>query len=197
MTTEKTNQFSESEWSYTIEVKEIPEGGKSVSISADPEARKRLCKRLDIPSISKLTSDINLSYQQGGMVIHVQGDFYAELEQICGTTLEPVAEKINEQFEAWFSDPEQAISLTKIRHNRNVSKGERPMLDESEDPEPIVDGCIDLGELITQHISLSLDPYPHAQGVSPYGEQNSKDQSPSGSLKNPFAALKDWKDRQR
>jgi hypothetical protein len=61
------------------------------------------------------------------------------------------------------------------------------MLEEYEDPEPLVDGKVDVGELASQYLSLAIDPYPHAPGVEPVGED------PEIELKrdkeNPFAAL--------
>ena len=66
-------------------------------------------------------------------------------------TLELVADEINTDFEAWYADPGQAVSLTKVRYDKQAQKGrvEVPILEEHEDPEPIIEGKIDLGELVT------------------------------------------------
>ena len=46
---------------------------------------------------------------------------------------------------------------------------ELELLPEEEDPEPVVDGMIDVGELAAQFLLLGVDPYPRAKmlnGVS-------------------------------
>jgi hypothetical protein len=45
-----------------------------------------------------------------------------------------------------------------------------PFLDESEDPEPVIDGKIDAGELVAQYLSLAIDPYPRLEGEEYGGE---------------------------
>ena len=131
------------------------------------------------------------------MVVHVNGRIRATVKQPCVVTLEPVESRIDETFEAWFSDPDQAIALSKAKHDKMAKSagGEVPMLDEKDDPEPIIDGQIDLGELVTQHLALALDPYPHAEGVKyEYGDDE-PEKVPEEFKNNPFAALKDWKDK--
>jgi hypothetical protein len=72
-----------------------------------------------------------------------------------------------------------------------------PLLDEQDDPEPITDGKIDLGELVSQFLSLSINPFPHAPGVELPEEQEGDGpvRMSAGNAPNPFAALKDWKAR--
>jgi hypothetical protein len=56
------------------------------------------------------------------------------------------------------------------------------------DVEPIVDEVVDLGELTTQYLSLSLDPYPRVPTAEPFKviyPQNSSEDL----VKNPFSVL--------
>ena len=63
-------------------------------------------------------------------------------------------------------------------------------------PEAIIDGYIDAGELVTQYLSLALNPYPHAEGVKyELGDDNEEAIKPK--LDNPFAALKEWKNNKK
>ena len=130
--------------------------------------------------------------------VHVQGIITAQIEQECVTSFKPVITDIKEDFDTWFADADTVISFVKAQQEKTAQGGEQPILPEQDDPEAIIDGKIDLGELIIQFLSLAIPPYPHADGVDPVGDdpESAKPQNGSGH-KNPFAALKDWKDKQR
>jgi len=188
------SEILEAEWSHFIDASEITGEKVRMTITPDKEARKNLVRRLGLLSIDSLKAELELQREQGGMVVHIGGNVQAVLQQSCVVTLDPIETKVNETFEAWFADPDQAIQLSKVKHDKNVKmNGETPILDEREDPEPIIDDQIDLGDLVTQHLSLAIDPYPHAKGVEyEYGDDNPK-KVPEAFKNNPFAALKDWK----
>lgn len=188
------NEILESEWSHYIDAEEVTAEKLRLSITPDKEARKNLVRRLGVLNFDTLKADLVLQREQGGMVIHVSGHITATLQQSCVVSLDPVETKVNENFEAWFADQDQAIALAKVKHDQQAKmNGETPILEEQEDPEPIVDGKIDLGELVTQHLSLSINPYPHAEGVHyEYGDDEPQ-KVPEAFKNNPFAALKDWK----
>ena len=140
---------------------------------------------------------MTLERDTGSMVIHVMGHIDAKITQSCVVTLEPIETTISENFEAWYADPAAAVSLTRARHDRQASKGskEMPVLDERDDPEPVIDGKIDIGELVTQYLSLAIDPYPHKEGVRYEKGDDESGPVKSDLQKNPFAALKDWKNK--
>lgn len=190
-----TNMISETEWSYFFDVGELEGGRHSLSISPDAEARKRLAQRLGLVSLDDLKVDIVISRKSGEIAYHVKGHMDAGVTQSCVVTLEPVRSRIKEDFDAWFADSEAAVSIARLRHERQsrTGHGEVPVLSEREDPEPLVNGKIDLGELVTQYLSLSINPYPHAEGVVfEVGDDEHGKETPEA-LRNPFAALKDWK----
>ncbi|MGB0719897.1 MAG: YceD family protein [Bdellovibrionales bacterium] len=184
------------EWSYLFDADEVGKDSPvRMEIAPDDAAIKGLLKRLNVLSLAGLKADLTLSRQAGQRIVYVQGRITADVQQACVVTLEPVAAHIDEGFEAWFADPDQAVPLVKAKHDRLAKSGmtEVPILDEKDDPEPIVDGKIDLGDLVTQHLSLALNPYPHKDGVHyEYGD-DTPDKVPEGFRENPFAALKDWK----
>ena len=110
-------------------------------------------------------------------------------------TGEPVPAEITDDFEAWFIDQDKAVSFAKIRQDKLKanSHAEMPILEERDDPESLLDGQIDLGEQVVQFLSLSLNPYPHAEGAD-YPLKEGDREAMSDIRKNPFAVLKDWKD---
>ncbi len=185
------------EWSHMIDADDVEDKPLKLSLSPDAEARDRLASRLNILAIEDLKADLVLKREQGNMVIYIKGHIKANLRQACVVTLEPVETQLEEDFEAWFADAGQAITLAKAKQERlaKAGGGEVPILDERDDPEPIMNGQIDLGELVTQHLSLAINPYPHAEGVRyEYGDDEPQ-KVPEGFKTNPFEALKDWKSK--
>jgi uncharacterized metal-binding protein YceD (DUF177 family) len=133
----------------------------------------------------------------GSPAYHVSGKFNALVVQECVVTLEPVETSLSEPVEGYFADKEKAVSFAAAKRAREGSKnqGEVEILEESDDPEPLHNGMIDLGELVVQHLSLALPPYPHKEGVTyEMGDERFALDEKSPLKKNPFEALKDWKE---
>lgn len=67
------------------------------------------------------------------------------------------------------------------------------LLDPGDDdpPEPLDGPLLDLGELVSQHLSLAVDPYPRAPGVSLEGIQEVVESTPDadGPPEGPFGKL--------
>lgn len=189
------NLVMASEWSHMVDVDTIIDGKMRLSISPNEDETAALLKRLDVQGVGKLTVDLTLKRQN--QIVHVRGQISAHVTQRCVITLDPVQVHVEDGFEAWFADTDSTIPIAKKRREREVGKGrtDLPMLEEHEDPEPIVDGQIDLGELAVQYLSLALDPYVHGEGAE-YEHGDDTPQTEDSSLReNPFAALKDWKDK--
>lgn len=185
------------EWPVLVAEADIGSGPEKVTIEAGEAERRALAQRFDVDSIEALRADVTVNRESGGAVVHVSGRFHAELTQSCVVSGDPVPETIEEDFEGWFSDPDAAISLTKARYLKEREKGgEAPILEERDDPEPIIDGQIDIGELVAQHVSLAINPYPHAPDVHYELGDDSPEPAAEKAAKNPFAKLKDWKERQ-
>jgi uncharacterized metal-binding protein YceD (DUF177 family) len=193
---DELNEIIENEWTHIYNVSGLSKAPQKLSLEPNEDERKRLAQRLGIVSVDSLVADLSMTQGTGSMIVHIKGSIKAAIVQSCVVSLEPVPAEIEEIFEAWFADPEAAVSLTKARHERESQSGhsEVKVLDEKDDPEPIIDDKIDLGELVTQHLSLSIEPYPHAEGVE-FENKATKDFEDSQSVNNPFAALKDWKSK--
>ena len=195
MARKKLTQFAP-EWSFLIDADKISATPSTYAIHPGPEERKALAKRLGIRALKDLNATLELVREPGKMTIHAQGSFTATVQQDCVVSGKLVESEIQDRFEAWYADPGKAVSLMKARHEKLLQKGniEMPILDESEDPEPLVEGHVDAGELVTQYLSLAINPYPHAEGV--VYEHGDEDPIPGPArLDNPFAALKEWKDK--
>jgi|JI10StandDraft_1071094.scaffolds.fasta_scaffold08194_9 hypothetical protein len=183
------------EWSVSVDAQTVTNHPQKLRISAGEGERKALAKRLDIHQINSLSADLTL-YREKGNVIHVNGLMKAHVVQSCSISADPVQTQIEETFEGWYADQDRIVMLAKARHEKlgRLADSELPIMDESEDPEPLVNGMIDVGELVVQSLSLSLDSFPRRRGLE---EAESVDVlvEPEGQAlrKNPFEALKNWK----
>lgn len=191
------NQKFDPGWSYKINVEDI-EAGKPVELEISPNESEKLAlkERLSISSVNELSASLVIRRVQAGKTIHVKGTITANITQQCVVSMDPVISDINEEFEAWFAEDDAPVSINKAKQDLMIKRGqsELPILDEADDPEIITDGAIDLGDQVAQFLSLNINPYVHAEGVE--YELGDEEQISAGEGKeNPFAALKDWKNR--
>src|SRR5688572_13023695 len=140
------------EWSFTVDIDDITDSVKHYKFEASEAERADLARRFGVVSIESLAAQASLTPVQGA--IYVQGQMKAEVTQICVVTAEPVHNTLNEPFDGWFADKLQTVSFAKIKKDSETKKShsEVEVLDESEDPEPIINGAIDLGELVAHHL---------------------------------------------
>ncbi|MDB5492475.1 MAG: hypothetical protein JWO78_2324 [Micavibrio sp.] len=187
-------------WSYPVDQGEVGPHPIHKKIKAGEADLKLVAKRLDIPLVDSLSAEIVLQRAPNNKaVVQVTGLLKADVVQSCVVTGAPVKNYIEEEFEGWYSDPTAYASITKARHEK-AGKGtdvEVPILDEREDPEPMVNGKIDLGDLVCQYLSLGLDPYPRAHGVKAPELTEIQQEEISATRRNPFEALKDWKGKEK
>jgi hypothetical protein len=183
-----------SEWTCDIEVETLGQKPLELSIKASEQQCKDIANRLDLVAIDELGAELVINREESGNIIHVKGVFRARVCQKCIITLDELSQEISDEFEAWYADPEQAVSLAKVRHERmsKMMDAEVPLLEENEDPEPVIDGKIDIGELVIQYLSLSLNEYPQAEGVAHAPSVESVSGRGEG-MNRPFAKLKEWK----
>ncbi len=147
-------------------------------IEAKPSERERLGAFYRINELASLTLDYRFDPLPSGCY-RLTGDLRAELTQLCGVTLEPVEEVIRENvsLEFW---PEQRIA-------REDFHSEPEDVLESDPPEPIVNGRIDLGHLAAEIFATAINPYPRKQDVA--FEWTDPKAAAEADASKPFAAL--------
>lgn len=186
------------EWSYKVRADSIPNNGRHVKMKATPDDCAGMLDRVLVDSVEKLEASLALSLQNAGHVLYVQGNFVADVVQSCVVSGKPVPSHIEDSFEAWFADNDKAVTFKRVKHDAQLkSDGEEvQMLEEHEDPEPMVDGQVDLADLVVQFFSLAINPYPrHPSSVV----ENEVDAPVAAKVlgshlrPNPFAALKNWR----
>lgn len=192
----KTQQKSITpEWPHKVETARIGKEPVSVKLTATEQQRKDMARRAGVLSIESLAAEMTLQRASANNLIHIKGQINALVTQPCAVTLKSVQGEVTDDFEAWFTDHEQVVSLAGVRRERDsmLSGGELPVADEIEEPEQAADGAIDVGELAAQYFCLALDPYPLAEDASYEKSIDTGFSARPGSQPNPFAALKNWK----
>ena len=150
-----TKQASDiSVFSRIIEASSVSARSAERQLEATPAERAALAEVLDLQAIDRLVAKLTLRRLSSGL-IEVKGALESEVVQTCGVTLEPVPAKVAETFRLTFGDADPEPDLSEIDID----------FEDSDPPEPILDGKIDLGALVAEQLSLGLDPYPRKAGA--------------------------------
>ncbi len=170
------------ELSRPLAIDTVDNDGTTMTVEADVEERKALAARFRIPTVERLTAEVVIRAHAAGQLYLARGHLTAEVVQSCVVSLEPVPARVEERFAATFHTADAPITeeLAETGLDADV---------DWDDPEPVENGVIDVGELVAQHLSLALDPYPRASGVSMEGILASGAERRD----TPFAVLKSLK----
>jgi uncharacterized metal-binding protein YceD (DUF177 family) len=163
-------------FSRPVRVDALPPEGQTFAIEASPAERQALASFFKLPAIGALTATLSVEpWGRGGA--HVTGAVHGELTQVCVVSLEPFAATVDEAVDVRFAPRTEADSKSPATEARTFS------LAEEDEPDPVIDGKIDLGALAAEFFALGLDPYPRKPGV--VFEQNTK----ADPTDSPFSAL--------
>lgn len=179
------------EFSRIIAVDRIGDQGLDLDLVAETAERAALAQRLDLLELPRLTARVVLTPVPGSHDFRLTARWSAEVVQACVVTLEPVPAHHDEEFELIYS-PRAASADYQASPRQEVQVGYDDHGQELQDPpEPLVDGRIDVGEVIAEQLALALEPYPRKpdavlpmQVIDP-----SLGDAESGSRENPFAVL--------
>ena len=148
-------------------------GGQVIveEISATPLERTALARRFGLLGFDLLRATAKIepadgahgaAGERGAGLLRLGGHLSAEVSQACVVTLEPVASRVEVDFNLLYSlEPGPAPAP------EGVAAAEVVVDPEAEDPpEPLGPGGLDLGEAVAQHLALALNPYPRAPGAA-------------------------------
>jgi len=177
------------ELSRPISVESLPSEGRTVVIEASEAERAALAARFGLTALHRFAATAlvrPLGRGRGVTRVELLADLEADVEQTCGVTLDPVPGRIAEAVRRRFSD-EGAPDDTAVL--------DVPAGDEDDDPDPIIDGTIDIGEVLAEALGLALDPHPRAPGAvfdsAAWSEEDEAAETATGA----FAALAALKTR--
>lgn len=184
MSTDIQNEFSR-----PIPLDRIASSWTTHAIEAGPEERAALAARFDILAIDRLTAEVKLRRDRAGVQVAFKARFSASVVQECVVTLEPTPANIEESVEIRFDLAPEILAA------------ELDIEADDDSAEPMEGDVLDIGEVIAQHLSLALDPFPRHPSAppAPDGEdlliaeigppEPEAEATPETGRPSPFAAL--------
>lgn len=166
------------EFSRPVSTAGITEKEAHFTIEATPAECAALAQRLGLKALTRLSADLTLVPERNRRLC-LEGHLTADVVQVCVVSLADIAAAIDERFTLHFS-PDAVPEAT--------PGGEVTVLVDAEDPpEPLIGETIDLGEAVTEHLVLALDPYPRLPGAT-FAYALPEDPDAEGAA-SPFAKL--------
>jgi uncharacterized metal-binding protein YceD (DUF177 family) len=163
------------EFSRPLALDSVPPSGTRIRLEASVDECRALAKRFDLVSLDRLEGVIDIAPVDLTHTVHVSGRVFAHVVQSCVVTFEPVAARIEADFDRLFSSDEPVETDAEVEIDI-----------EAETPEPMVGDQLDLGEILAEELSLALDPYPRAADADQRLAEFSGDEP---GAKGPFGAL--------
>lgn len=150
----------QNEFSHPIDVAQIGPEGVFVRLEAAESVRIALAKRFHIPAVLSLRAELRVQPGVESGHFQVTGRLWAEVEQSCVVSLDPVRETLDEEFERGFAPAEAVAEILAALPESDDDESEWLDPDAIDPPDPIEGGVIDLGEVVAEELALSLNPYP-------------------------------------
>lgn len=172
-------------------VDRLPIEGRVVRIEASADERAALARRFNLSALESMAGELltrPLGSRRGILRVEVSGRVTATVVQTCVVTLQPVKQTVDESILLRFSDEAE------VGEGRGALDLD-PLADVAdEEPEPLIGGAIDLGEVLSEALGLALDPYPRAEGAMIERISTEDDAVPpmtdeTNETAGPFAAL--------
>jgi hypothetical protein len=159
MREERSEKYDTTPWRVPVAVEDVAESGQHFTLTADAEIRSNVARLAGLRDLPRLEASLTLT-RHGAGGLRVKGRVSATVGQTCVVTLEPLVNELEEAVDILFlprSDLEPQAG--KAASQKEVAA---PKWD---DPEPLVDGRVDLGAIATEFVLLGLDPYPRKPGA--------------------------------
>ncbi len=149
----------------------LQKGENVFEIETSVEERARVAKRLDLIALNHLSASLRLVVESDGGAVDVDGAFTAETVQPCAVTLDPLVCQVTGTLSVRYAYDAEANPLGLMDADDEAAE---------DPPEPIIDGVFDLGEALTQALSLEIEPYPRAPDL-PYNASDNDEAEEGGS----------------
>ncbi|WP_336081066.1 YceD family protein [Thalassospira sp. CH_XMU1448-2] len=181
------------EFSRIVKTDEQVSAKEKLVIEANEKERAALAKRFELVSIDSLTAELTISTASNGEVT-VRGPMNAKIVQNCVATLEPVPEVIEDTVEVLFSPH---VSEEDLPSNPDDLEdlSEEELMALLDQPEPLVDGKIDVGEVVAQFLAVAMNPYPRKEDAELPTSVKTEEEAAEEKRPNPFAQLAGLKEQ--
>ena len=169
------------------DVDRVPaQAGYAKTWAATEVERAAIVEALDLTQCFSVSAKVTVHARAGGRYV-VTGRLLADVEQACVVTLEAVSQHIDERFQGEFCPQADLAAAGPVEAHFDA--------DADDEPIAIIDGQLDVGQLVFENLALAIDPFPRAADA----EDVRLERGPSGPTKtadavterapNPFAVL--------
>lgn len=134
--------------SRLLKVNGLGPEGEDFHVEFDAAERERVAEAFGVISVDEVVADGHVWPADSGAFVDFR--LKGRVTQACVVTLEPVGCDVDERVSLHYT-PSTAASADPIVID---------ISDEEDPPEYMVDGKIDVGAAMTEHLALGLDPYP-------------------------------------
>jgi len=166
-------------FSRALRVDRLPARRSEQAIEADAAECAAIADAFALQAVEALAARIELEPIGRRGVVRLDGRLTARVVQTCGVTLAPVPAEVESRFQLRFAPPEEIDEET----------GEIEIAyADSDPPDPIEGGEIDLGQVVLEQLALALDPFPRAPGAV-FQPPVDDDLPAAGETGGPFARL--------
>jgi uncharacterized metal-binding protein YceD (DUF177 family) len=162
------------------------------SIEANAEERKALAQRFGLLSLDRLQAKGLVMLDADRALVRVDGHLSAELTQTCVVSLERVIQRVDAPFQRTYS----THMKDEWEESRDNGREINLTTEDDEVPEPLVGGIVDLGEAVSEHLALEIDPFPRIPDLAHRASDFTRGGNTVASNDtNPFTALEVMKAR--
>ncbi|GLK55390.1 hypothetical protein JOD31_000311 [Methylopila capsulata] len=142
--------------SRPIAVVDVGPNGLTVDVIADEAERAALAEANEAVAVEELRAGVTVRpFGKDGVAVTGQVD--AKVQRICVVTLEPFVEIVSEPIDVRFAPAAEVAA---------VEDGGEIELGPNDPPDPFVGGVIDVGAVVSEFLTLGLDPYPRKPGAT-------------------------------
>lgn len=162
------------------------QAGHTKTWKATEAERAAIVEALDLTQCFSVSAKVTVHARAGGRYV-VNGRLLADVEQACVVTLEAIPQHIDERLEGEFCPQSDLSAASPVEAHFDA--------DAEDEPIGIIDGQLDVGQLVFENLALAIDPFPRAADAA----EVRLERGPSGPTKpagaeterapNPFAVL--------
>lgn len=163
----------------------LPEG-LTIEIVAHESERAALAELNAIPAVLSLNATLR-ARRWRGEGLEIDGEMRARVRQTCVATLEEFETDIVEPLHLRFAPPRDAKRSRRRPAAEEIVDAGHVLDPLGEDPpDPLIGETVDLGAIVSEFLTLALDPYPRMPGAK-FAEPAP---ASGADVLSPFAALK-------
>ncbi len=176
------DEINGKEFSRIVAVERINNISAEYNIEANEKEREELSSRFGLVSMKRLKAHFTISRAEERSGYLIKGKVLSEIVQSCSVTLVDVPATL-----------EVTVEVIACKQRAIESGTDVHLLDLEEDDIECIDehGCVDIGEIASQYLSLDIDPYPRAPGLAILEGEDEPKGKPD--VINPFLVLEKLK----